>query len=237
MPHHTFNPTTHKADKCQICNMMDFQHGTCEICKCDDYLVSFKQFALCPECYQNQIKNTQAMTTAQSVNDKVKEIDSQVQVSTDLFNAHTIAIADIKAMIDADDSVTNKPYQFACILKERFEHFKEVVFEKQKEIMDAQNGMKAIQVQLNNLANSLRAEEREKLKIQDINYKPNQVNVKKQTVTDINKPKKLFTQADVKRVAKELGMSEIAVNMLCVSKGTTPDVIKEMIKGQLNKAQ
>jgi hypothetical protein len=168
--------------------------------------------------------------------------DDTIQVRTDLFNAATVAITDLKKAIDEDINITNKPYALAEELKRRFEHFRDVIFEMQQKIVEAGNTQKAIQVYLNQLANTLRAEEREKLKIQDLNYQPKSVKpAKPATITTTGTKGKrkggALDKVELRKFAAELGVAEFTLQMIVVSKGITIPEAAKILKATLEAAK
>lgn len=147
------------------------------------------------------------MQNTNSVIVESKAVDATIQIRTDLFNAATMSIVALKESIDKDDSISNKPYELAKILKEKFDHYKSVVFEINKQLVEAGNQQRAIQVYMNNLANSLRSEERDRLRIADINYRPQTAKVP--TVKKIGPAKKKFDKVELRNAVmafnKEIG--------------------------------
>lgn len=229
--------------------------GDCEICPKTDIeiTVHYGNMWFCDECWtkeealaaknrspEEQQKRVDAYKD--SVESRVIEtsraIDSTIQVRTDLFNAATIAIVDIKKAIDENPEIPNKPFALAEELTSRFKHFSEVIFKAQESIIEAGNNQKAIQVYLNQLANSLRAEEREKLKISDINYKPQAVKspVKKVSTSGTKKSGKL-DKAELRKYAAELGIAEFTIQMLCVAQGITPEQAANKLRKSINEAK
>lgn len=180
---------------------------------------------------ENQQARVDAMHNAL---DKAKAIDNAVSVRTDLFNAATVSIVELKQLIDGDDSIQNKQFTLASTLMERFEHFKSVVFEANESIVNATNNQKAIQVYLNQLANSLRQEEREKLKIQDINYKPKEVKPVKPRAIRTAKAK--LDKVELRKYAAELGVSEFTLQMIVVSKGITVEKAADILRKNLKES-
>ena len=175
--------------------------------------------------FGNRPADSAPITTPISVNAILKKVSAQdttIQVRADMFKAATDSIVDIKKALDADDTVTNKPYALAEILKNRFEHFRNVVFELNEKLVEAGNEQRAIQVYLNQLANQLKVEEREKLKIADINYKPTPpkpVKVKTDKPIKTTGTKKVkFDKVLLKKTAIELGVSEFTLQMLATAK-------------------
>lgn len=214
--------------------------GNCEVCDQTniDITLHYGNMWFCESCWEKEESATLVNNTPTAVASRMesvsnyttpltsaigeaKNIDSTIQVRTDLFNAATTAIMDLKKSIDDDTSVTNKPFTLASTLKDRFEHYKNVVFELNEKIVEAGNHQKAIQIYLNNLANQLRAEERERLKIADINYKPippYKSGVKKISTTQTGKKGKI-DKVELRKFASELGISEFTLQMVVVQKG------------------
>lgn len=229
--------------------------GECEACEKTDVeiTVHYGNMWFCDECWEkeqaatkehmspeNQQKRVDAYRNSveSRVLDASKAIDNSIAVRTDLFNAATVAIIDMKKAIDENPEVSNKPYALAEALTERFNHYKQVVFDAQQQILEAGNQQKAIQVYLNQLANSLRAEEREKLKIADINYKPATVKptVRKVTTSQTKKSTKL-DKTELRKYAAELGVSEFTLQMVCVSQGITPEAAANKLRKSINEAK
>lgn len=216
------------------------KHGICEVCDNEaDLTLHYGNMYFCDDCWEKEQKFTAENSTPEAVQKRVeatyannpvnqalaeaKQIDDGVQVRTDLFNAATVAIMELKKSIDEDATITNKPFALASALKDRFIHFKQVVFELNQQIIDAGNQQKAIQSYLNTLANQLRAEEREKLRIADINYRPAPMKsptVKKVGTTQTNKKTKI-DKTELRKFAGELGVSEFTLQMIVVQKGIT----------------
>jgi len=197
--------------------------GDCETCDKTELEIKcwFSNMYQCEECHAKDVAHNspeaqQARGEEYKAEQKVliesRTIDSAIVVKTDLFNAATVAIMDLKKAIDNDETITNKPYALASELKDRFEHFKTVVFDLNNQLVEAGNQQKAIQVYLNNLANQLRAEEREKLKIADINYKPNLVkNPTLRTIKTSGTSSKKATKGEIKKAAQANGFSEFTL--------------------------
>jgi hypothetical protein len=228
----------------------------CEIelvgCEVTENLRSYAGMIVCESCYQKEMDAQKELkaTAEQRVaaqNDAVKtnalnkalaasqSIDSAVTVRSDIFNAATVSITDLKAAIDNDSTIVNKPYALAEELTKRFEHFQKVVFDANEQIIQATNNQKAIQTYLNTLANTLRAEEREKLKIQDINYKPNAVKPVKPAA--IKTAKKKLDKVELRKYASELGISEFTLQMMVVSGGLTVEQAANKLRKSIKEAQ
>jgi hypothetical protein len=223
--------------------------GECESCPAVGVEVKawFGNMFQCNECHEKDMAHNSpeaqeargvAYKQEQSVLAEAKAIDDSIQVRSDLFNAATVAILDIKKTIDEDANITNKPYILAETLKSRFEHFKNIVFDLNQQLVEAGNQQKAIQVYLNNLANSLRAEEREKLKIADINYKPNQVKTPTvRTIKTTGTSVKKATKADIKKAANELGIPEFTLASFVLMHGGNLEAAVTKLKASIAAAK
>lgn len=221
--------------------------GNCEVCKNTEVPISlhYGNMWFCDGCWGKEelsTKENQSPVKQQErvdnllLNQAVKQsrqIDESVQISTDLFNAETVAIVELKKAIDTDESIVNKPFALAEEILKRFNHDKELIFNANKEIAEAGNRQKAAQVYLNQLANQLRSEEREKLRLADINYKP--------TAPKLNKPKPIKTakldKVELRKYATELGVSEFTLQMVVVQKGITVEAAANMLRRSIKEAQ
>jgi hypothetical protein len=249
---HTFVEPTDGTDKCARCKFNAIAHGNEAICDCcpnkGPVEIRYGNMLMCKACWDKEqalhaenMKPENQQARVDAMNQAITEsrkLDASVEVRSDLFNAATVSIVELKKLIDENPAITNKPYALAETLTERFSHFKKVIFDANEQIINATNNQKAIQVYLNNLANSLRAEEREKLKLQDINYKPGAVKPVK-TVTAV-KTRKASTKLDKKELdkyAKELGVSAFTLQMLCVSQGITPEQAANKLRKSIKEAQ
>ncbi len=229
--------------------------GNCEVCEKTDVEIHchYGNMWFCDDCWKLEVEATKVNTSIPAQSARVEEsrnlqnaaleasraIDANIQIRTDLFNAATTSIMDLKKTIDADDNITNKPYALAEELMTRFEHFKQVVFELQQQLVDAGNNQKAIQIYLNNMANTLRAEEREKLKITDLSYQPNPV--KKPTVkrvgTSSTTKKVKIDKAELAKYVKEIGVSEFMFHQIINTKQCTVAEAAEIIRKSIAAAK
>ena len=208
----------------------------CDYCESTDSIKVIDGENICPSCLANHSSSNQAPININEVLTKSREIDNRVQVRTDLFNSATVAIVELKKSIDSDDSVVNKPYALAIELQKRFNHFKSVIFELNEKVVEASNQQKAVQIYLNNLANSLQVEEREKLKLQDINYKPG---VMKLPITPktIRLSKKRIDKKELREYAAKLGVAEFTLQMIVIQKNITVVDAYNMMKINIDKAK
>lgn len=245
---HKFLSSQIDQERCAICRVFKPSH-ICEICGLEELVtITTGNILMCESCSNLENKLQSENFTPEKIEERHELVtnlhsialnasrimDQSVQVRTDLFNAAVVAIVDLKNIIDLDESITNKHFALATELKTRFEHFQSVIFDKQKEIVDASNNQRAIQVYLNELANKLRAEEREKLKLSDINYKPNDVSkvIKVKTIS-VKKPK--LDKIELAKWAKEIGIPEYTLAAFVTAKNCTIEAAANMIRQSLSK--
>lgn len=242
---HTFHPSTLDTSKCNQCKRVQNEHS-CEVCSDTHSDVHiYMTLLMCDSCFdkEKEFQVSLANGASQRVNTAVNtseanrelaesnQIDASVVVRTDLFNAATKSILDLKSLIDADETITNKPYALASALKDRFNAFKNVVFELNAQIVEASNQQIAIQRYLNDLSNKLRAEEREKLKISDINYKPK--DVKPIKVTSIKTAKNKLDKVELRKYASQIGVPEYMLQMIVVSKGLSIQAAAKVLQDSI----
>lgn len=257
---HDFQPSITDANKCRVCHQVGHKCEVCDaefITKIDNegnekqvpiqLELMYNTILMCEPCRDKEINLTAEINKPENVQKRIDDsnnrmdaairaarmVDESIQIKTDLFNAATVAIVTLKAEIDNNPTIDNKPYALAEELTRRFTHFQNVIFEANKAIVDAANNQKAIQVYLNTLANQLRAEEREKLKISDINYQPKAVKPVVKKVT--TKPK--LDKVELRKYASELGISEFTLQMLVVQKGITVEAAANMLRKSVNEAK
>lgn len=214
----------------------------CDYCESTDSIVKVGDSQTCP-LHRNEAakssNNTVTTPAPISINEVLKQtraVDAAINVRTDIFNNETVALDDIKKAIWADDTITNKPFALAQEVHARYIKYKDVIFEHQQIINDEMNKQRAAQVYLNNLANTLRTEEREKLKISDINYKPRNVAlpVNKKTI------KMVKTRIDAKELraaAADLGIPEFTLKMIIIQKHLTVSEAHLMFKRNIEAAK
>lgn len=119
-----------------------------------------------PELQEQRLEEGKLYT----VIERAKHLDTSIRVASDLFNAKTISIMDLKQAIDTDESVTNKTFAFYQMLEEKIDYLQGVIFNLQSATVAANSTQRSIHDYLNNLRNKLTTEERAKTKAKDINY-------------------------------------------------------------------
>jgi hypothetical protein len=243
------NNTPRKIGDCDGCNKVSIKSAIDSNIwetQIPVYKLHSKSMYFCEECYQKEIDAQISMVTADPVIQQnrlnialntARQIDESITVRTDLFNAATVSIVELKQSILDNETITNKPFALAEELMKRFTHFKSVVFELNQQIIEAGNQQKAIQIYLNQLSNQLRQDEREKLRIADISYKPlapKSIGAKViKTTTTSHK----IDKVELRKYAAELGVSEFTLQMLVVQKGITVAVAANLLRNSINESK
>ena len=187
---------------------------------------------MCPECY---FKSTHTRTPAElssratEAKRRWHEIDATIKISTDIFNAKTIAIHEIKKAIDEDPAIPadQKHFTLAKLLEARYDKLVDIIFSANATKTEAENEQRAIQTHYNDLGKRLKDEERAKIRLKDATYKP----IEKVVVDKTPKAPKLkkVELNDVRAACLKHGIPEAmpVIMMLCVAKKTTD--IEEII--------
>ena len=229
------------CNKCKRPTLDHSDEAICECCPnvgpCEVYMTML----MCPSCLDKQKElqakseseaETRVLSQRENIDARIKEIgtiDSAVQVKSDIFNAETVAIVEIKKLVDSDDSISaeDKNFKLASLLTDRINGFKRAITELNLEVIDKVNAQRAIQVYLNEMSNKLRVEEREKLKLQDINYQPAPQKVSKPRTPKVPK----FDKAELLKWAQFANVPPSIIQMICVSKGVSPEIAANQLKG------
>lgn len=226
--------------ECECCDKVHTDENPVKI------TVHYGNMWFCDSCWAKEQDATSELQKTKEVQSVVTNalreaahVDNTVQVRTDLFNAQTVSIINLKAEIDNNPEITNKPYVLAEQLMARFEKFKAVIFEHNEKIVEANNAQKAIQVYLNQMANQLRSEEREKLKIADISYQPTKVKPVKPTAIKTTGTKKAtkLDKVELRKYAAELGVAEFTLQMVVVAKGISIQEAAAMLAKSIAQAK
>lgn len=255
---HSFKSSIINKDKCVLCSYDEKSHGPnaeCECCPAIGEVNIYKGMLMCSDCQAKEVELTTLNSTPQAQAERViavnadanknqqvnqviarsQDIDNSIELRTDIFNAETIAICDLRDAIESDESITNKNFALASELDKRYKHLKDVIFGLTQKVVDEANRQKAIQVYLNGLANSLRAEEREKLKLNDISYKPKEIKPIK--AKSIKTTSKKIDKVELRKVASELGVSEFTLQMLIVAKGCSIEEAANKIRRSIAESK
>lgn len=235
---HPFEPSVTDPQICAKCKHKFIDHtdrATCDNCGCSGEMnLTSNGDLLCPECDFKDLKprTTEELNNrALEVRRRFNEIDSQIKISTDIFNAKTVAIHELKKVIDDDPTIPaeQKYFTLAKHIESRFNNLTEIIFSQRQIILEAENEQRAIQTYYNEHAKKLRAEEREQIRLKDVTYKP--LEVKPVKTPKAPTTKKVDINA-VKEACVKAGMPEamIVIMTLCTAKKCTPEEAIEIFK-------
>lgn len=252
------NETESKEDKTIECECCPNKVNPANIKK-------FHNMLMCPSCYAKELRmqvenyyNSEHMTPAKQEErvqlhnesiERIKMIDHQVQLRQDIFNAEVIAIHKIEEIVNSDETISADKKQFTIgkAIKERIEHFQKVIFDLTELQVQENNKIRAAVTYFNELQYKLRAEEREQLKLQDLNYKPQPPKFvtprEKKEKTGRTGPRK-FSANLLREASAKLAiwcvensykiMTMDAVQMISTARNMSPDEAVEFIKNNPN---
>jgi hypothetical protein len=174
-----------------------------------------------------------------AINDLVADslkIDQSIQLSTDIFNAKTVALVDIMRAIDTDESIPNKPLAKAEYSVNRIKHLTKVIFDLKSQVTEAENEIRANHVHVNMLVNTLREEEKAKLHLQDINYPITAPKSSKPKSSGTSKAKKSskIDMNEVNKWAGKIGMPAQLVHMRMLSKNMNAEAAARTFAAEMN---
>lgn len=166
---------------------------------------------------------------------KAASLDARIKISTDIFNAETVAIAEIKKVIDADESIPvgQKHFRLAQAIETRYRNLNKVVNEKTDEIIELETKMRSLQLYFNTLGKDLREHERAQLRLKDLQYKP-------QAPTKVVKPKKEKLEvkkvdlAEVRKYAEQYGVMANIVQIFCIQRNIEPEAAAKLVAETMN---
>lgn len=193
-------------------------------------LVCYKTIWMCPACFkteydltkQSEAEADQRVAASRNATvEQSRKIDESIQLKDDIFNANTMAIHELETAINADPTIENKSLALFTELDIRYKHLAAVMFDARQVITDAGNQQRAIHTYMNANANRLRAEEREKLKIQDFNYQPEVIKpakIAKATSGKARSPKKGPSAKELKEMAAKYNVPMEAIRARMISK-------------------
>lgn len=250
---HSFTPSIGNTLVCVNCKKDAVSHTDMAICECCENVgpveIMYGSILMCESCQNKEIQaekdrkdpiiQQQRVDVMNTAIEASRSVDNSITVRTDLFNAATVSIIELCKSIDEDATISNKPYAKAEELKNRFLKFQTVIFDLNEKLVEAGNQQKAIQTYLNTLAVQLKSEEREKLKIKDINYQPQPVKSKspKPIKTSGTVVSRGSSKVELTKWATEIGVPEYTLKMLMVSKGITAEAAAKLLKASLDAAR
>ena len=240
---------------CMKCHRPELDHTDKASCESCDYVGQCELYSsrpgmnmlLCPSCIEKEenVRNSpeQQQLRVQAVVNESKKLDAGIQLRTDIFNAQTTSIMELKAAIDADPKIENKHFHLAQLLTDRMNQMKKAVFELNEQMVNKVSEQRAVMTYLNDLANRLRAKEREEIKLADISYQPNPAKISKPRVSA---PVKKYDKTEINKHAIALNTWAVenghtaipaaVLQMVCVAKNMTPEQAAAQLKAGMEAA-
>jgi len=159
---------------------------------------------------------------------KSAALDARIKIAADIFNAETVSIAEIKKVIDEDETIANKHFRLAQAIETRYRALAKVVHDKTEEIIELETKQRALQIYFNTLGAELREHERAQLRLKDLQYKPKEpvkvLKPKKEKLTV-----KTYDIAEIRAAAEKYGVMANIVQIFCIQKKITPDEAAQLV--------
>jgi hypothetical protein len=243
------------ANQCGICRRQEIDHTSEAVCECcsnkaivnednphNNGLEIFTipgssiKMLMCASCIDKEIQGqaeiksnaeSRVRESNLSMQAKLDEIKHTIIERSDIFNAKLPSLIEISNSVDTDETVTNKTFRKAELILDLFNHLKGVIIEANRVKDTATNLQRASQSELNQLASQLRQEERDRLKIADINYKPTAPKLVRAQRT----PK--FDKQELYKYATEMGIPPSTLQTMAskrkCSVAEAAKILKEML--------
>ena len=186
--------------KCKFDVMAHGEFGRCQQCNKFPTVVNIvEDYLMCPSCEFSEMQARQeAANRPAEIPEPIKRIEEErfnspaAQIENivksnggsaladlpmsgdEFFNAETIAILELEKKINADANIpaNEKSFFFVREMQERHKSLSVTLVEGIKLVVEIRSRDQAVNRALNLTASKLRADEKAKLKIQDINYVP-----------------------------------------------------------------
>jgi len=209
-----------------VANKVGYKDGECEAALADSKCVNtvskirlrYGNMWMCDECWNKEEAVAERAKESTSILIVAKQIDSAIELKSDVYNAATVAAVEIKAAIEHDNSIPadQKGYAYTKACAERLAHMKKVMFEKREELIKDETIARMWLTEVQDSAAKLQAEHRAHFRNLDVNYKPVVVKPAKQTKGQSNKPLKM---SELKELATKYGIAAAAIQSVAVSRG------------------
>lgn len=214
---HPFTPSDIDTTKCASCKLDEISHGDSAVCESCDAIGPceiISKILMCEKCQAREIEIQAELK--QTINPALQSnIDSTIRIRTDFFNSRTVSIEHLRLHIETDESIPHdkKRFKLAEQLKDRITHLSQTLIDKKSELEMLASEHRAIQVYLNNLASQITAEERERLRLSDINYKSTPPPTKVKSPS--NKAGKI-DRVLIRKYAVEMNVSELTLTQFVI---------------------
>lgn len=141
----------------------------CQACLRKEYELAVKNAKEHSESWEKDKINTAITNPIGSILHSIKT-DQSIQVSSDYFNAEVTSLSELKLALENSVDASQIDFELAKLIQQRFNHFKQVLFDISDASRNLQSRQRAQYQALNDLASKLSAAQREELKLKDISY-------------------------------------------------------------------
>lgn len=245
---HSFTESAVDKTKCR-CGRSEVDHGsaaTCDgcgnTCGVDGKIIGSLETVLengnkvalvnnallCLTCYDIEIKAREVkelQTPAKEILNVSRQIDASIQIKEEIFTAETVAIVELQAAIERDTSITEKHFTLSRAIEERFNKFTSVLHDIKNQQQELLNKQRALQTFYQDLAKKLTLEQREQIKLKDLNYKPEPPKLVK-TKSEVKK----FDMHALKFVAQQTGFPMQVLQTICLNRNVQPVEAARILK-------
>lgn len=249
---HSFQPSIIDSAKCKICKRPESDHGPdaeCEVCSKHADCIDVNGILMCPSCLERELVSdpnpkppeqarsleyTDNRNAIQILADEIKASDAKISNRPEFFNAETISIEEIKTRIIADNSIENKRFELAKIVQQRVIDLEKAIFDADQRRFELGDRQQANRIYLQNLATQLTAEERDKVRIKDINYPIQQPKLHTPRAPST---KSKSNKEELREAAAKYGIAAAVIQTVCIARNMTVEqAIETMLKTGMIKA-
>lgn len=219
--------------------------GDCECCDRTAVVVTRRHNTLmCAHCIGLEQAAEARQKSVETI-EKSHEIDASIQIKSDIWNAATVPLTELRAAIQNNPDIPDAEKDYA-LFKEadaRIKQFDAAIHAKKVEIMAAQDSL-AIEKNARDawvrnaqeLAAKLQGQYREKAKQYDLSYKPVEPTKKVKKGKTIVVPTKHYRTPEVYAAAKKYDVPVVAVQSLLIAKnGMSPEAAAKDVAKLMGK--
>jgi len=176
---------------------------------------------LCETCKDREIRAMEQSAEMKRIVESSRKQDESIKVIPEIILAKSVALPQLQAAIQADDSIPadQKDYAYVKAIEARVIHFQSVVSAQMKSLNEAQNELRMWQTNGQTAAGKLREELRAQFKSLDVNYiPPKQPKIKKAASSPKASGKKSFDRAACNEAAAKWKVPAAQVQGIYYSK-------------------
>lgn len=208
-------PVTKKIGDCEASHV---EGGV----NCEIFLASHNMW-LCAEHLAQEKAIDARLAEARQLQKDFKAADTQINIVTDILNAATVPIIELRQAIEVDDTIEpkDKEFTFVRMVQEHVVTLQEKLVAQRKSVLETENALKAWVTTGQSAVGKLPAELQAQFKNLRIDYVPAAPPKSVKTVTP-TKSGKTFQKEEVRKWAAHYGVDQIFVQTLVVGQGKSP---------------